>query len=658
MPNTANRILHIDLETCSSPATNVRKVGASRHARDPSTIVTVFAWAFGNDPVQSILLPQRNHALPPEVALHLLNGHKFAAWNAAFEWAFLTNYFGFQLKPEQAVCTMQKALNAGLPAALDDAGDALRLAIRKDAAGKRLMMQMSKPKPDGTFWHDDPFKLAALDNYCKRDVEAEREVGRYVPDLSDREQKVSLLDRVTNNRGIRIDIPLINDLIRIADVETNELNRQCEVVTSGAITSPGTQTGRLTQWFADQGHPIADVGKETIAETLETAVDAGLPDDVVRVLGIRQKVAKSSIGKLRTMLACADPDGRVRGTLQYYGASRTGRFSGRLIQPQNFPRPPRGYDPNDAIAQILGGMRNEGLGIFYDEPLSVVSACLRGCLIPAPGKKFLVFDLSQIEARVLAWMAGQKDVLDVFRRGDDVYQWTADHNGFTGNRTAGKVMVLGLGFGMGHVAFVDFAKTYGMTLSTIEANDIVTQWRDANRMIRKFWWDLDSAAKSVIRAGRNSSPISWCGIRVGLGMDQARQDVLLIELPSGRPLWYRNPRLVPDPVKPQYEAIEFDGVDQYTKQWKSIRTWGSKLAENITQAVARDVIVDAALRVEHFMRDVDLVLSVHDELVWEVDEDFDESHVTNALWQVIETPLWAGGLPVAAEGGLMDRYGK
>jgi DNA polymerase len=335
--------LSLDFETCANPDANVKKVGASRHSRDPSTIVTVAAYAFGNGPVKSVLLPPRGpNGLPQEVVDHIAKGGVIHAWNAAFEAAILTNYFGLTVNPSSLVCTMQRALNAGLPAALDDAGDALNLKIRKDAGGKRLMMQMSKPKPDGTCWHDTDYsKLLALRDYCQRDVEAEREVHKFVPELSPGEQDVSLLDRVTNNRGIRIDIPLIHELIGIANQETADLNRKCSNITAGAITSPGTQTAKLTQWFSDRGHPITDIGKETIAETLLTAMDAGLPLDVIEVLAIRQKVAKSSVGKLKAMLACVDDDERVRGTLQYYGASRTGRFSGRLIQPQNFPRPRR-----------------------------------------------------------------------------------------------------------------------------------------------------------------------------------------------------------------------------------------------------------------------------------------------------------------------------
>jgi DNA polymerase len=660
MPNTANRILHLDLETVSSADTNVRKVGASRHARDSSTIVTVFAWAFGSGPVQSILLPGRFLSdLPHDVAMHLLRGGRFAAWNAAFEWAFLTSYFHVAMKPEQAVCTMQRALNAGLPAALEDAGDALSLAIRKDKPGKRLMLQMSKPKPDGSYWHDDPFRLAGLDDYCKRDVEAEREVHKYVPDLHPFEQSVSLLDRETNNRGIQIDLDLVEDLIAVAVMETASLNTQCTVLTGRAVTSPGTQTAKLTQWFASRGYPITDIGRETIADTLLTAVDAEMPPDVIEVLNIRQKVAKSSVGKLQAMLNCVDTDGRVRGTLQYYGASRTGRFSGRLIQPQNFPRPPEHYDPADAIRHVMNDEDNDFLRMFYDEPLSVVSACLRGCLIPAPGEKFLIFDLAQIEARVIAWLAGQQDLLDAVRRGEDIYLFTADQNGFTGNRTAGKVMVLGLGFGMGHVAFVEFAKGYGMTLSTVEANEMVTRWRDANRMIRKFWWDLDAAVKNTVKAGRHGRVARMDhGIRIGLGMDKANQDVLMIELPSGRVLWYRNPHIVVDPVQPQHDAIEFDGIHQKTGKWGPIRTWGSKLAENITQAVARDVICEAAIRVSNLFPGTHLVLSVHDELVFEIAGGVHPGVIADIRAEIEQPPKWARDLPVGAKGGLAERYGK
>jgi DNA polymerase len=641
--------LFIDFESTSG--VDLRKVGASRYSRDPSTIVTVVAWAFDAGPVSAETMPKR---LPQEILDHIKAGGEVHAWNVHFEAALLTNHFKLNIDPATFRCTMQQALYAGLPAKLEHAGVALGLppSKLKDISGHRLMMQMSRPKKDGTYWHDDPVKLADLAAYCKQDVIAERAIHQLTPELPKSEQAVSLLDRQTNDRGIRLDLPLINLLLYIATYETTKLNAECKVLTKGIVTSPGTQTARLLAWLWDQGIQMATVGKEEVQETLDTAPEAELDPLGTKVLGIRQKVAKSSVKKLQAMLNTVDRDERVRGTLQYYGASRTGRFSGRLIQPQNFPRPPKGWNPLDAIRAIKNGLRNEGIGLFYGEPLAVVSACLRGCLIPSDGKQFMVFDLSQIEARVLAWLAGQDDVLQVFRRGDDVYSYTSEQLGL-GSRQAGKVAVLGLGYGMGHEAFVDFALANGLRLSKMESLGIVTAWRDANAHTRQFWWDLDKLAKTAIS---HPGSIMWAR-GIGLSVrDSYGHPCLLIKLPSGRDLWYRNPRLVVDPVQPNHTAIVFDGVDQYTKQWQPIRTWGSKLAENITQAVARDVIVEAALRVSGPY--CELVLSVHDELLFEVGR-ITRLEVADAKALIETPPPWAAGLPVACEGGILDeRYGK
>jgi DNA polymerase len=655
-------LLHLDFETSSQ--LDLKKVGASAYSKHPSTVVTVSSFAFGDGAAQSKVMPGKGPTgVPKWVFDHLMQWRPFAAWNAAFEYAFLVNYFGLVLRPEQAICTMQRSLYAGLPGKLEHAGPALGLGIVKDMAGHRLMMSMARPKKDGTFWHDDPIegppKLIALAKYCERDVESERAVGAVIPKLPAYEVAVSLLDRVTNDRGICLDLPVIRRLMEVADEETRDLNAECVVLTKGNVTSPGTQTQRLLGWLWKEGVQLASLGKDEVQETMDTACEAELPALGTKVLSIRQRVAKSSVRKLQAMLNTVDPDGRVRGTLQYYGANRTGRFSGRLIQPQNFPRPPDfkivGYHPNDAIDSIMGGLDNDGIRTFYGEPLSVVSACLRGCLIPAHGKQFLVFDLKQIEARVIAWLAGQDDILKVFADpAKDVYQYTSDQLSL-GSRAAGKIAVLGLGFGMGHVAFVEFARTNGLIISKMESYDIVTSWRDANAHVRKFWWDLDACAKSAIRNPGSVFPVGRIKMTVKTSYGRT---VLLVQLPSGRHLWYRNPRLVPDTSDPMkvHDAIMFDGVDQITKQWGPVRTWGSKLAENVTQATARDVIVEAALRVSDQFPGTDLVLSVHDEILFETDNLFNE----DAAKALVETPpQWALGLPVAAEGGfLKGRYGK
>jgi len=676
----SDQILHIDFETAS--LLDLKKVGASRYSRHPSTVVLCMSWAFDDEPVQHVLLPARHqYGLPDKVRGHLIQGGTLAAWNVHFEANLIENWFGLQLDPKQFECTMQRSLYGGLPAALGMAGSALRLPIQKDPAGHRLMLSMCKPRPlprgkkttaFPTFWHEDalegPSKLAALAAYCDQDVEAERAISNYIPNLPPSERELAALDWESNRIGIKLDLQLIDRMMEIASAETALLNAECSLLTQGVITSPGTQTTALTRWFDWMGDPIPDVGKETIRETLEYAADLDLDPVVEKVLDLRQKVAKSSVAKLQAMLNAVDTDERVRGTLQYYGAGRTGRSSGRLIQPQNMPRPMRTIAKivPQVVKAIKNGLDQEGIREFYGEPLEVVSTCLRGCLIPGDGKVFFVYDLAQIEARVLAWLSGQTNIVEAFRafdlkQGPDIYQFTADQMGL-GSRDAGKVAVLGLGYGMGAKHFVDFAKGYGITLTQEESESIVWAWRDANEQIVQFWSSLDTAIRMVL-----NQPPPYTIPLGGLQLETAKArngDLLLtIKLPSGRRLFYRNCRLEVDPDSTRNGmAITYDGVDQYTKRWGPIRSWGAKFAENITQAVARDIIFDGATRIHGIV--AKLVLSVHDEVVFEVDPialdaqmSVDEAFLRGK--EVIEeAPDWAKGLPVAAEGAVMNRYGK
>jgi DNA polymerase bacteriophage-type len=642
--------LHCDFESASR--IDLKRAGASRYAQDPSTVVLCVAYAYNDGPVQKIILPTRG-MMQDILSAKLYDDVLIHAWNANFETAILRHKFGLDLGPENFSCTMQRALYSGLPGKLEHAGPALRIPIVKDMAGHRLMLSMSKPRKDGTFWHQDlnegRSKLDALAAYCEADVEAERAIAGHIPNLSSDERAVSVFDATTNRRGIRLDLPFVDQLITIAEAETQALNAECMVLTNAAVTSPGTQTDRILGWLRNEGCDLPDVSKETITETLETAEDAGLPNHVIQVLRIRQNVAKSSVHKLKAMKACVDADGRVRGTLQYYGA-RTGRWGGRLIQPQNFPRP-EDYAPA-AVSAVLKGIDNGGIRLFFDEPLAAVSSMLRSTIIPADGNQLFVADFDQIEARVLAWLAGQRDLLDVFDRGEDVYEYTAQKLGL-GSRKAGKVAVLGLGYGMGPRHFVEFAENYDLVISFEEAQRMVTDWRQANPKITEFWRKLDDAVRYAI-SGNLVANFNRIYVRVSTAMNG--DPLLTIKLPSGRQLFYRNIRLEPDPLRPGRDGIVYDGTDPITKRWTSIRSWGAKFAENVTQAVARDVMVEAGLRVAETPLGV-LVLSVHDELVFETSKTTQTSF--EALKLLIETrPAWAQDLPVKAKGAFMQRYGK
>jgi DNA polymerase len=652
--------LHLDFETASR--VDLRKVGASRYAADPSTMVLCVAWAWDDGPVQSALMPDADFMagllLQMEQDVSILH-----AWNVSFELAILRNHYGLTVPVGRVSCSMQRSLYGGFPASLEQAGPAMKLPRKfwKSSDGHKLMMKMCKPRTmgqlAGTWWHDDPKLglglLNELANYCMQDVVAERAAAGMVPALPPFENQISVIDRIANTMGVRLDPRLIYNMILLAKEETRRLDVECAALTGNRVTSPGTQTARLMQWLTFEGWPLLDVGKEMITETLEFAVDAEMPADVQRVLSIRQSVAKSSVKKLATMLACIERDDCVRGSLQYYGAGRTGRWAGRLIQLQNLPRPIKGLNTEAVIFDILAGVDVDYIRTFYGDPLAVISSCLRGCIIAREGKSLMVFDFSQIEARVLAWLGGQQDVLDVFASGADIYDYTAKRNGFA-SRETGKIMVLGLGYGMGYLHFMDFAKKNGVIFDEMEARGVVTAWRGTNGGIVGFWYLLDAAVKPLLRHGPFGSTTSTKvgPLRLLLSKGKNGDPLLTIHLPSGRSLFYRNARLELD-AKGR-EAITYDGIDQYTKKWGRVRTWGAKLAENVTQAIARDIMAVAGGKVILMHAGVELILSVHDELVFEGDPAL----MDDVQWTVTDVPAWAGGLPLAAAGKAMTRYRK
>lgn len=367
--------------------------------------------------------------------------------------------------------------------------------------------------------------------------------------------------------------------------------------------------------------------------------------------------------------------------------------SGRLLQPQNFPRPTF-KQIKEAINAILSGATKAEIEASFPPALEVVASCLRGCLIPREGMRFITPDLSQIEARVIAWISGQLDILEVFARGDDVYTFTADKLGFNGpnKRQEGKCACLGLGFAMGWRKFIATALTYGLTYDEERARGVVSSWREENPKIVQFWWDCDRTVKQTIRAaiksplGRAEGQINQ---HVSVMVNKAKNGSLLmtILLPSGRRLFYRDIALEPEDkereireayclynedeideaelhdmieeinLRPPRESITYSGINQITKKWGKVRTYGGKLAENIVQATARDVICDHAMEIDD-QRIGDLVLSVHDELIFEVPEEDAEERYARVEEIMCRELSWAPGLPVKSDGSVVERYGK
>ena len=641
------RELHLDFETYCD--LDLKKVGVHRYVADASFRVLCVAWKLDGHATRAAR-PYANGGLPPDLRAPLANpdvqGHAF---NAAFETAVLDRLGIFAANPLS--CTMQRALAYGLPGSLASATHALGLAHQKDAAGHRLMLKMSRPlKPFDVPWTD--LDLALLTDYCAKDVEAEAALAAVIPELQPEEEALSRLDADMNVSGeLGIDLPRVTLFGVVADAAEKTDAKRCAVLTQGAVTSPGTQTARLLAWLASRGFPLADTQRATIEEALaDISPLSGYVADVREVLQIRLRMARASTRKLERMVQMSSPiDRALRGQFQFCGAGRTGRWSGRGVQVQNLPRVPKGFSPdlfNDMVTAACSrhGDLDKFDAVTPAPVLDCVSWSLRSCLKAADDKKVLwSFDFSQIEARVLAWLAGQQDILAVFAAGDDVYVWAAAQFG-SSDRQLGKVLVLALGFGMGATKLRETAlKAYGVRLTAAQAEKFKDGWRRSNHKIVLFWYEMEAAAKQAIVNPGRVVAVGGSGIAF-----VCTPKTLQMRLPSGRVLYYHKPRLDQGTGSIVYWGAEVGG------RWVEQRTWGGKLAENATQAAARDIMSEAMLRT--FRRHGQVpCMTVHDELVYPLaDPKIAEIFL---LGTMLEPPPWAGGLPLAGEHKIMRRYG-
>jgi DNA polymerase bacteriophage-type len=617
-----------------------------------------YAW---NDGPPRIWAP--GQPFPRRIHDHIRGGGEVHAWNANFElavWNFTLRRQCLDqpalvppLAPEQVHCTMAAAAYWGLPLALEQAAQALRLPHTKDQVGHGLMLRMARPRgfaPDGEpiWWHDeDAIRYDALARYCQRDIEVERGAFHAMPPLPEQERAIWLADHRMNARGIKVDLTLVEALDKLTQEETRRLDQDMRTVTGGAAST--RMVGILTQWLAIKGVRVESLAKAHLGALLETP---NLDGDAATALLIRQEAAKTSTAKLKTMQTAVSRDGRVRGAMQYYGAARTGRWAGRLIQIQNYPRTPKGFPVKWALESVLDEHDDaDTLRFKYGSVLTTVSTLLRPCFEADTGKSLVAVDFSQIEARVVAWLGDQQDILDVFRRNEDIYTYAAGKISSFSPRQLGKVVTLALGFGMGSEKFTDTAKSYGIDLGYGEAHDIVMAWRKANRRIVNFWYDCENAARAVItdNTQHRHYQIGDLGFRMAKG-DGPMAGALLMKLPSGRHLVYRDARI-------EDGSITYSGVNQYTRTWTDIRTYGGKLVENATQAVARDLMAHLMVEIDRRWPDA-LVASIHDEAVLEVEEAQAKS-ILSEVREVLRTgPKWATGLPLDGEGYTAKRYGK
>jgi DNA polymerase len=640
MPKKPSHDLHLDFETYCE--LDLKKVGIARYVAHPSFWITALAWKLDDRPVWTAIAP--GAALPRELAQALadpeVQGH---AWNAAFETAVLAWYRARIGNPLS--CTMQRALAYGLPGKLETAAAALGLPHQKDMAGHRLMLRMSRPlKPDQPPWTDQDY--ARLAEYCGRDVEAEAAAAVVIPELQPAELELAELDARMNTSGeLGIDFDRVMALQAAAKAAERLDAERCTILTGAAVTSPGTQTARLLKWLRGTGLVIANTERATVEETLANA--PWLASNVIEVLQIRLRAARASVRKLTSMLAIAAPEtGALRGQFQFCGAGRTGRWSGRGVQVQNLPRVPPGFSP-DLFAGMARAATSDlcvgALDAVAAAPvLDCVSWSLRACLKATDDSKVMwSFDFAQIEARVLAWLAGQQDILAVFASGEDVYLWAAAQFG-SRDRQLGKVLVLALGFGMGAVKLRQQAwKSYGVRMTAEQAERFKTEWRRSNGKIVRFWDEMDAAAKQAILRQGTVYAVSGSGVAF-----TCTARTLQLRLPSGRVLYYHKPRLDHATGSICYWGSEVGG------RWAEQRTWGGKLAENATQAAARDIMAEAMLRA---FRRAGMVpcMSVHDELVYAVASAPSQQYLCDLM---LEPPPWAGGLPLAGESKRMRRY--
>jgi DNA polymerase len=683
--------LHVDFETRS--AVDLKKAGVYRYAEDPSTDIWCLCWAIDDGPVQ-VWLPGDPVPLEFHHAVDAGEGYyEFVAHNAAFErniWSrILRPRYGFPVPHlRQWRCTMAQAMALALPGDLGTLSRVLGTTTQKDDAGHRLMLQMMKPRKtegDVHTWWDDADRKARLIGYCVTDVETERLCDKKLFKLRPAEQELWFLDQTINDRGIGVDLDLCNRAMSAIEYTTNQLNLAMNRLTGGTVVGDRvvvsgevrgiTNVAQMIDYCLDRGIPVPKGGKNDAyslaKDKITLLLERGdLPDDVVEMLQLRQEGAKASVAKVKALMQGRSMNGRAQGLLQYHAAS-TGRWAGRRFQPQNIKRPEKKGEVSQAIDIMLKAdpaQIGPTMEMLYDRPLSTVSDCIRGMVIAAPGKRIIARDFSNIEGRMLAWLAAEERKLDAFRAydagtGADIYKITAaDILGLRPSdidedqrQAYGKVPELALGYQGGVGAFQSMAKIYGVKLTNAQADAIKVGWREKNPNIKEFWHDLEWSIKEALYTGK--------AIQCGKLLFKKVGDFMFMRLPSGRSLAYAFPT-VRDKEMPWIDektgkkaikkTFSYMGINSYTRQWERCYAYGGLLAENATSGAARDVMAEAMVRVE--AAGYETILTVHDEIVcenyaYEIDEpEFDR--LVNTL------PPWATGLPIAAGGFTAERYRK
>lgn len=642
-------LLAIDIETYSE--VDLPKSGVYAYSDSPSFEILLFAYAFNDEPTQIVdlacgeVLPERvRKALDDPTVIK-------TAFNAAFERTCISRYLGKQLSPESWQCTAVQSAMLALPLSLDGVGEVLKIQRKKLKEGADLVRYFSLPckptKSNGGRTRnrpaDAPEKWERFKEYCIRDVDAEREIREKLHNfpIPDSEMMLYRMDQEINDRGILVDRELVAGAVECD-------NRYKDLVTARAYELTGLENpnspAQIKGWLTDRGVSVDSLDKKAVKGMISDA-----QGEVLEVLQLRLLMAKTSVKKYEAIERSMCSDGRVHGLLQFYGANRTGRWAGRLVQVQNLPQ--NHIQQLELCRELVKRRDLETLDMLFDSTPGVLSELIRTAFIPKTGCRFVVADFAAIEARVLAWFSGEQWRLNTFAEGGDIYCASASQmfgvpvvkHGENGHlRQKGKIAELALGYG-GSVGALTAMGALEMGMQEEELQPLVNQWRGSNPHITKFWWDVDAAA---VKAVKEKTTVPYGNLCFSY-----ESGILFVTLPSGRRLSYIKPRMCEN--RYGRDSLSYEGVGE-SKKWMRIETYGPKLVENIVQGTARDLLAYAMLQLRN--AGFDIVMHIHDEAVLEVPEGV--SSVDEICRIMAVAPDWATGLPLRADGYECPFYKK
>ena len=667
--------LSIDIETYRDQ--EIGKTGLYQYAQSPVFAILLFAYSLDGAPVQVVDLTQPEARLPAEVIRWLFDPACIKhAYNAAFEWYCLSRFFRLEenvsYPPEKWLpqwrCTMLHGLYCGYTAGLDATGKALGLPQDKQklAAGKALVRYFCTPcKPTRSnggrtrnLPQHDPAKWELFKTYNGQDVVTEMEIERRLSNfpVPDTVQAQWVTDQIINARGMAVDMPLVTGALQL-DAQTRQ-DYIAEAVALTGLDNPNS-VAQLSRWLQEEtGEEVADLRKDTVADLLGKELPG---DKARRVLEIRRELGKTSNKKYTALVHAVCADGRVRGLLQFYGANRTGRWAGRIVQPQNLPRTYIDGALLPLARNLVERREIAGLQVVFGSVPDTLSQLIRTAFVAAPGRTLVDADFSAIEARVVAWLAGEEWVLEVFRTHGKIYEATASQlygvpmerikkgNPEYSLRQYGKAATLALGYAGGAPALITAGHLPKDTPED-ELIDIRDRWRNANPAIVQFWYTVEAAAREAVEHGRR---VELNGGRLVFAYEMdTNNDFLTIQLPNGRKLYYAHPHMGVNRFgRP---AVCYWGVNQKSHKWEVIETYGGRLTENITQAAARDCLAEAVERLE--AAGYPVAFHIHDEVVIDAPPGRDSlEEVINIMRQV---PPWAEGLPLNADGWVNPFFKK